>query len=280
MLIVLVSLAVCVLVVAALVAMMFVDVAFQKPQAALLPFSGARSWRAPLVLGQRLRDWASQVAEANTARKIRSRRDAQSALELVGELHAGATQAIDQPWQKTQPDAAIGCPGHHHSMTAVSVPEAILAADYLRKFHPDEVSQVREQALDNVRRTAGMDHVQYRAAGVRCPLMSAGNACLAYGVRPLRCRAGCDLSNDGKTTWGEFGMTKEPAAADAAEFESRGQLVAEGAEIGFSRALESAGLDGRLYDLNVALVAALDTPHAAESWIQGEKIFDNCRTYQ
>lgn len=280
MLIVLVSLAVCVLAVAALVVLMFVDVAFEKTLTAALPFSGARNWRPPLVLGQRLRDWASQVAEANTARKLRNRRDAGAALELVGDLHEGATMAIDQPWQKIQPDAAVGCPGHHHSMTAVTAPEAILAADYLRRFHPERVSQVREQALDNVRRTAGMDHSQYRAAGVRCPLMSSGNACLAYGVRPLRCRAGCDLSDDGKTECGEYALTKEQTGADAAEFESRGQLVTEGTELGFSRALESAGLDSQLYDLNVALVAALDAPNAAESWIHGERIFDNCRKYQ
>jgi hypothetical protein len=124
-----------------------------------------------------------------------------------------------------------------------------------------------------------MDHAQYRAAGVRCPLMSSDNACLTFGVRPLRCRAGCDLSVDGKTACGDDALTKEQANRDAAEFESRGQLVAEGAELGFSRALESAGLDGRLYDLNVALVAALDTPNAAESWIRGERIFDNCRKY-
>jgi hypothetical protein len=289
MLIVLVSLVVCVLVVAALVGLMFVDVAFKNPQAAALPLAGARNWRPPLLLGQRLREWAAQVAEANTARKIRNRRDAAAALELVGELHEGATRAIDQPWQKIQPDAAVACPGHHHSMTAVTAPEAILAADYLKRLHPEQISRVRAQALENAKRTAGMDHVEYRAAAVRCPLMSADNACLAYGVRPLRCRAGCDLSADGKTgcamdrlSGGSSGAGGPggPAAMDAAEYESRAQLVTEGAEIGFSRALESAGLDGQLYDLNVALVAALDAPHAAESWIQGERIFDNCRKYR
>ncbi len=279
MFIVLVSLVVCVLVVAALVGLMFVNVAFEKPQIAALPVGRGRSWRPPLILGKRLRDWASQVAEAGAARKIRDRRDARAALELVDELHAGATLAIDQPWQTAQSDAAVACPGHQHSMTAVTAPEAILAVDYLRRFHPDQVGQVREQALENAKRTAGMDHVQYRAAAVRCPLMSADNACLAYGVRPLRCRAGCDLS-EGKTGCTLDRLYGATSAVDAVEFESRAQLVTEGAEIGFTRALESAGLDGQLYDLNVALVTALDAPHAAESWIQGERIFENCRKYQ
>lgn len=279
MLIVLVSLAVCVLVVAALVSLMFVDVAFQKTLPTGLPVQGARNWRPPLVLGRRLREWASQVAEANATRKIRDRRDAVAVLEMVGELHAGATLAIEQPWQKFQPDAAVGCPGHHHSMTAVTAPEAILAVEYLRQQHPEQVGQVRETARENLRLTAGMGQAQYRAAAVRCPLLSSGNACLAYGVRPLRCRAGCDLSDERKDSCGECGSTNGQAPVDAAEFESRGQLVTEGAEVGFSRALEAAGLDGQLYDLNIALLTALDTPHAAESWVQGERIFDNCRTF-
>ncbi|HEY2252423.1 MAG TPA: hypothetical protein VGH74_15225, partial [Planctomycetaceae bacterium] len=184
MLIVFVSLVVCVLVVATLAGLMFVKVAFERPQAATWPLAEARNWRPALLLGQRLRDWASQVAEANTARKICNRRDARAALELVGELHEGATRAIDQSWQENQPDAAVACPGHYHSMTAVTAPEAILAADYLKRFHAEQLSRVREQALENANRTAGMDHVQYRAADVRCPLISAENACLAYGVRP------------------------------------------------------------------------------------------------
>ena len=66
----------------------------------------------------------------------------------------------------------------------------------------------------------------------------------------------------------------------SSEFESRGRLVAEGAERGFSHALQSAGLDGELYDLNGALVTALDTPNAAERWVHGDRIFDNCPRYR
>ena len=70
-------------------------------------------------------------------------------------------------------------------MIAVTPPEAIRAADYIKKFHPDQTGYVREQALWNLSLTAGMDHSQYRLTVRRCPLMGNDNTCLAYAVRPV-----------------------------------------------------------------------------------------------
>ena len=49
--------------------------------------------------------------------------------------------------------------------------------------------------------------------------------------------------------------------------------MAQGIEIGMIRALKSAGLDSNLYELNSALVTALENPDAEERWARGENLF-------
>src|SRR5579872_4538551 len=101
MLLVLVALAVSILVVAVVFVLSFVDVAFGTAQGEPAPSSGTFGWRSPLVLGKRLSDWASGVAQTRTARALRNRRTAADVHELVGALHEGATLAISQAWQKS-----------------------------------------------------------------------------------------------------------------------------------------------------------------------------------
>lgn len=279
MLTVVVSLALCVFVVAAVFVAMFVDVGFGAPAPATLRSDASPTWRPPLVLGRRLLNWAAAEAEAITADRLRGRRSPTTAAVLAGELQDGATTAIDQPWQREDRETRVGCPAYCHSLIAVTPPEAIRAADYIRTIRPAEAGRIRDHALHNVRLTAGMDSAQYRASAARCPLMGNDNACLAYAVRPLRCRGWCEHGEQ-PTAEPAATLPTEPAAFDAQEYEPRGHLVTQGAERGFSRALESAGLDGNLYDLNSALLTALDEPNAAERWIRGDRLFENCKRYQ
>ena len=53
------------------------------------------------------------------------------------------------------------------------------------------------------------------------------------------------------------------------------ETVAQGIELGVTRALTSAGLDAKIYELNSALATALATPDASERWAKGENLFQN-----
>jgi hypothetical protein len=57
------------------------------------------------------------------------------------------------------------------------------------------------------------------------------------------------------------------------------QLVAQGAETGLTEALQAAGRDGNVYELNGALLVALDSPRAAERWASGEEVFRECNPF-
>jgi hypothetical protein len=60
-----------------------------------------------------------------------------------------------------------------------------------------------------------------------------------------------------------------------AEKENRedGGVIAEGIEIGVTRALKAAGSSANVYELNSALATALETPDAAERWAARENVF-------
>jgi len=46
-----------------------------------------------------------------------------------------------------------------------------------------------ERVIANAARAADLDVAGYRRAGIRCAFLDEGGSCLAYDVRPLRCRA-------------------------------------------------------------------------------------------
>ncbi len=61
--------------------------------------------------------------------------------------------------------------------------------------------------------------------------------------------------------------------AEALEEHGHEQTVAQGIEMGLTRALKSAGLDANIYEINSALATALGSPDAAERWANGERVF-------
>ncbi|MBS0261686.1 MAG: hypothetical protein JSS02_06975, partial [Planctomycetes bacterium] len=257
MFIVLVALAVSLLVVFAIFTLMFCDVAFGPAQTAMAAGGVATGWGSPRTVGQKLADWASNATQT---------RGQALAYELARELpHEAQTATV-----VANHDQTIGCPSYSRSAIAVTAPEAIRTADFLQRFHPEAIPTVRAQALENLRQTRGMTPEQYRAAAPRCPLLGPDNSCLTYSVRPLSCRGGCDLSKSSTCGMGTDGASATTRATPAAPV----------ADPDFREALHSAGLDGELYDLNGALVTALETPHAAERWIRGEPVFSNCRRYE
>lgn len=278
MLIVFLTLAVSVLVVSAVFVAMFLDVAFEEPAPAVAPSRAASSWRPPLLTGRSLMDWMTDTADTLTASRLRRKRHPATAVELAALVETGASIAIEQSWQKSNPKARLGCPAYAHARIGVTPPEAIRIAEYIRTYLPQESGQIHDRARENLVQAPGTAAEAKLSPSNRCPLMAGDNACLAYAVRPLRCRGASLPSGEASTCGGCCGTCSGNAeSVDAYELESRAQLVTQGVEEGFSRALKSKGLDGNLYELNSALVTALENPNAAERWIHHDSVFANCQ---
>ncbi len=54
-----------------------------------------KNWQPPFLMGEKLRWWAHATAETVTGTKLRAPRSAETAVELVREIHDGAQQAMD-----------------------------------------------------------------------------------------------------------------------------------------------------------------------------------------
>lgn len=266
--IVVISLAVTLLAVVTVCLAAFFDVAFREPEQVAVPSGVTGNWQAPLIRGRELLSWAAATARFATVEVLRRKRTATTATELASELHAGATTAINQ---EGTPDRQVGCPAYCHAMIAVTPPEVLGIADYVRKNRPlDEQRRIHDRAAANCRQLAATDRPHHAGEDVRCPLMDGRDACCAFPARPIRCR-GRDVSSS---------SIFDQKPLDPQEYESRGHVVVQGAESGFCSGLKASGLDGNLYELNSALVAALDVPDAAARWAHGDSVFQDCNAYE
>ena len=118
-----------------------------------------------------------------------------------------------------------------------------------------------------------VDYEQYEQARVVCPLLLSDGSCAVFDARPVQCRGWCLL----------HGGDADPylrTNSDATSVDAHAHTVGRGAEVGLSRGIESAGLDGTVYELNSALVVALDTPSAAERWASGSLVFELSERYE
>lgn len=148
-----------------------------------------------------------------------------------------------------RPQAAIACdPGCGNREVRVTTPEVLAIIHDLRQHFPlSQVDAIRHQACENL--ASQETH--------RCPLLLANGSCACAASRPVSCRTHCLIGAD-----------SPPETRRLAD-----SLDAGATEI-FRDCLNASGLDDSEYELNGALVCALDTPHAARRWALGERILE------
>lgn len=157
-----------------------------------------------------------------------------------------------------------GCAACCTLRVTATTPEVLLVAEFLRRVTPallargvDLVGQLR--AADA--RTRGRGEVARVGLRQRCAFVAQG-VCVIYAVRPLACRG--HASHDAR------------ACADAAA--GRVQQVPHSeahrtvraiVQAALQSALRDAGLAWGQYELNQALLLALDGEHALDDWLGG-----------
>jgi Fe-S-cluster containining protein len=167
---------------------------------------------------------------------------------------------------------AEGCCFCCYQPVDITVPEALAIAAYVR-------SQLAEKDLDALRTrlamtTASLRDLSYEAhaqAKIPCALLVDG-VCSVYPSRPFACRAWNSTSlarcqeifdhGDPITMIPPIDMDVYEAIWDIA------QGVIDG--------LKQARVDSTSYELHSVLQRALDTPDAAQRWVQGEDVFAGC----
>jgi hypothetical protein len=271
--IVFVGLLISVLVVFALFTLAFLEVAFTGPRCELGLIETSRQWQPPFLQGDDLFAWAATTAKAVTTRRLADRRSREVAKQLATDIYEGATLAMTRfPNAVDQPKP--NCPSCRHQMIGLTPPEAIAIADAIRTTKPEgEANGIRDRAAQNAGRVIALNREQYENSRVVCPLLASDGSCAVFDFRPLHCRGWCRSS-------GSDGQGCLRGDGDASQLDAHAHAIGQGAEEGLSRGLESSGLDGHVYELNSALVAAFETPTAAEQWASGAPIFGGCQRYE
>ncbi|MCH8922986.1 MAG: hypothetical protein IIA67_07545 [Planctomycetes bacterium] len=237
----------------------------------------ALNWQPPQLWGEPLRKWASGKAHVAAITSLAlAEPTPRLPILLAEEIAQGASYAMDRSPQKDCRECAAGCPGCCRVMVAVTVPEVLSAADYLRRnCQANLVGKIQQQATKTAAQTVDMNKNQYAEQQLPCAMLSADDCCMTYPARPIRCRGWCSLSVD---RCNECFLTK--AMDQTVPIDAHAYAVGQGAADGLSAGITSAGLDGTFYELNSALARALDVPDAAEQWLRGEPVFSDCNRYE
>ncbi|MGM9428807.1 YkgJ family cysteine cluster protein [Hydrogenophaga sp. MI9] len=190
---------------------------------------------------------------------------------------AGAETALLQAWDSFEGNVAIQCEGQPPvdcakgcascctlRVTALA-PEVFVLADYLRATAPalqrhgiDLIAAVREADAA----TRGLDETARVAARRRCAFVVQG-VCLIHRARPLSCRG--HASHDRRAC-----ADAAAGRVDEVPFSGPHRLVRMLLQAALQAALRQRGLAWGAYELNHALVLALDRLDAQDAWKQGQ----------
>lgn len=266
---VLILLPILVLLVLGVALLAFFEVAFAGPHATW--GTGQCQSGLPLLSGDALRRWSASLAQQEVARYAQRPRNGNLATVLARRIESLTSEVIEASLPQARRKPSAQCAECNREAIAVTAPEALTIVDHLRQHHSrPELAKIRGRAESNARRWDAGDPRDGRTATV-CPLLSERGCCLSFESRPVYCRGHCgECRDDHGPDAGDLGRSDPEFAA----------IVGDGVSEGLRRGLTAAGWDGRSYELNAAIVRALDVPDAADRWAQGEEVFQSCRELQ
>jgi hypothetical protein len=257
---------------AVLAAWMVVDVAFLGGDRKVEERRRAlRRWQPPYIGGRELVAWARATAREAVERALARRPSEDRLTDLADDLHEGASRAMLPRVRAGELRRAEPCPEGGQGEIGVTAAEALALADRIRTTLP---KREQEKILRRATAIAAARPVTLALKRPNepppCALQGDDCVCMTYGDRPLRCRpyhAGVALRRLGPTVDGVDGEATGMAHA---------REVVEGVEEGLGEALQIAGLDSDVYELNAALSLALSKPDATGRWLDGEPLFATC----
>jgi len=186
--------------------------------------------------------------------------------ELAARALDAARQGIEQVLARTpsesRPACGAGCAFCCAIPVAVSAPEALYIAAYLQETLSAE-AQVELRTHLSTRAEERQDHQRF------CFFLREDRRCSIYAIRPLACRGYNSMSRLVCET--AFTGQDEPVHMHESIRE-----VAAGVIFGLILASKKLGLEWGRYELETAVLRALDTPDAAQRWARGERVFAGC----
>jgi len=228
----------------------------------------------------------TQTENLNDLAQIMCVAEARTAIEILNE--GRTTAKIMELWEnattwvrslrklssvKDCQECAPGCSFCCHIPVAISVPEALGLAAYLKgRFSPQALRIVREKTAKNAAIVDGLTTNEHARAKVKCALLDDDGKCSVYEARPIPCSSWCSLSR----SQCEAAFAADPVTAKV-EIDATVHTAGRGVQAGLCIGAAQSGLDDNTYELHSALLRALDTPDAEQRWARGEDVFAGCK---
>lgn len=218
---------------------------------------------------------STAATEADAAAEILSKeRPEAKAYELAANALGFAQKAIEQLVERTpsasRPACSAGCAFCCAIPVAVSPPEALYIAAWLRKtLSAEALVDLRARLRARVDERQGWT-VEARWVRKRwCIFLHDDRRCGIYSIRPLACRGYNSLSRSAC----EEAFTDQ---GDGVRVHAGVREIAAGVTYGLILASKELGLEWGRHEIEAAVLRALETPDAAERWASGERVFAGC----
>lgn len=225
----------------------------------------------PVAAGDELTAYAAQYHE--TAAALRAGDEAQPVAALVADAHAWADTMIDRSPERDRRACRAGCAFCCYLPTVlVNATEAVQLAAWLREHCTSaDLEAVRQRLAARLQQKTVPPSAETGKGPLPCALLH-DNRCLAYDVRPFKCRGWTSLRREACEQSYGHGQSSEQIPADAYAF-----VMGNAVLNGFSDSVKHADLDGGSYDLSDALARVLDIPDVVQRWRAGKRLFDAAR---
>jgi hypothetical protein len=174
------------------------------------------------------------------------------------------------PAPSTDPIACgPGCGHCCHLRVAIQAYEALGIADFVREQRtPEELAALTRALRRRARELRSPSGCGPPAADPKCLFLDERNYCSIHARRPIHC----------------VGVTSRSREICKAAFQSGDEYTrlllylpiracTEGVLSGAAAAMRELGLEAGYYELNAAVLTALEVPAAAERWLRGERVF-------
>ena len=228
----------------------------------------------PSVGGEELIAYAAQYHEALAA--LNSDDEAACVALLVNSAHAWADDRIDQSPDRKRRACQAGCAFCCYlPVVLASAAEVVYLADWLRaNCSAAELEAVRRRLKARYDQRAASSQSQ---SPLPCGLLQ-DNTCMAYEARPFKCRGWNSVRLEAcERAYGPDNPIIKTETPTTVPVDPFAFVMGNAVLNGLSDATQHAGLDGGAYELNAALLRALDLPDATLRWRNGERLFDGGR---
>ncbi len=211
--------------------------------------------------------WAPQsdVALPPSCEMVRTARAPQTPDAALEQIHS-VRQHAAPPWQ----EAAGGNACRRRPCMGITPVEAFSIAEHLKsRCNRREVSAIRARLVALAERYSCLSLLQRHAVRLPCGLFDpVGRRCVAYAARPIACVGRAVTSGDSPPS---------PHHARSRRIAGASQHASPLADVEAVRSvLAAGGLDANRYELNAAVLRALNCPDAIVRWLRREEPFQGC----